>query len=115
MNLGNGKTWLGAGAVLAAAGASLCCVLPLAVVILGFGSAAAAAQLELYRPYFLGLTAVLLGFAFYQAYKPVREECAPDKSCSVPANRRRQRVMVWIIAVLAIVLVMFPYYAGWLV
>ena len=106
------RIWLGAGTVLAAIGASLCCILPIAVVILGFGSAALASQLEPFRPFLVGLTVVLLGIAFYQAYKPKKTECAPGESCAVPEQQRRRKIVVWIIAVLALALVTFPYYAG---
>ena len=101
-----------AGAVLAAFGASLCCILPVAVAILGFGSAALGAKLEPFRPWFSGLTVVFLGFAFYQAYKPV--ECEPGEACAVPTSRRRRRMVLWIVAILAVALMAFPYYASWL-
>lgn len=103
---------LGAGAVLAAFGASLCCTLPIAVALLGVGSAALGAQLEPYRPWLAGLTFVFLGFAFYQAYKPV--ECEPGEACAIPASRRRHRIVLWIVALVALALMAFPYYASWL-
>ncbi len=106
------KTWLNVGTVLAAFGASLCCILPVAVAFLGVGSAALGAQLEPYRPYFLGLTVVFLGFAFFQAYKPVKSDCAPGEVCAVPASRRRQRLLLWSIAIAALALMTFPYYIG---
>lgn len=109
----NQKVWLSIGTVLAALGASVCCILPVAVVVLGVGSAALGAKLETFRPYFLGLTVVLLVTAFYQVYTPKSNECAPGESCAVPENRRRQRMVVWIIAVLALALVSFPYYVNW--
>ena len=96
------KLWFGLGTVLVALGASLCCILPVAVAVLGFGSAALGATLEPLRPYLMGLTILLLAVAFFQAYKPKQEECAPGESCAVPANRQRQRIAVWIIAVLAL-------------
>ncbi len=101
---------LGAGAVLAAFGASLCCILPVAVAVLGVGSAALAVKLELWRPWLAGLTVPLLGFAFYQAYKPI--DCAPGQACAVPASRRRSRIVLWIVAVVAVALMAFPYYAS---
>ncbi len=52
----NKKVLLGVGTVVAAVGASLCCIVPVAVVLLGVGSAALGAQLEPVRPFFLGLT-----------------------------------------------------------
>lgn len=104
--------FLNAGAVLAAVGASLCCILPVVVAVLGVGSAALGAQLELFRPWLGGLTVIFLGFAFYQAYKPV--ECEPGEVCAIPASRRRHRIVLWIVAAVAIALMAFPYYSSWL-
>lgn len=104
--------FLNTGAVLAAVGASLCCILPVAVAVLGVGSAALGAALEPYRPYFAGLTLLLLGFAFYRAYRPVK--CEPGETCAVPASLRRHRVVLWMVAVVAVALIAFPYYASWL-
>ena len=75
------------GAVLAAFGASLCCILPVGVAVIGVGSAALGAKLEPFRPYLLVLTVAILGYAFYRAYRP--EKCEPGQACAVPANRRR--------------------------
>lgn len=101
------------GAVLAAVAASICCILPVAVAVLGVGSAALGTQLEPFRPYLTGLTVTLLGVAFYHAYRP-RRECQPGETCAVPANRRRQRLLVWAIAVVSLVLLTFPYYVNWI-
>ncbi len=103
---------LSTGVALAAVGASLCCILPVAVALLGVGSAALGAKFEPFRPYLAGITVLLLGFAFYRAYKPV--ECAPGEACAVPASRRRSRIILWVVAILALVLMAFPYYASWL-
>ncbi len=103
---------VGAGAVAAAFGASLCCILPVAVAVLGVGSAALGAKLEPLRPWFAGLTLVLLGFAFHQAYRPV--DCAPGEACAVPASRKRLRRWLWIVTIVALALMAFPYYASWL-
>lgn len=104
--------FVGAGAVLAAVGASLCCILPVAVAVLGVGSAALGAALEPFRPYFAGLTVLLLGFAFYRAYRQVA--CEPGEACAVPVSRRRHRAVLWIVALVAVALMAFPYYASWL-
>ena len=106
------NVFLGTGVVLAALGASLCCILPVAVAVLGVGSAALGARFEPLRPWLAGVTVLLLGFAFYQAYRPV--DCAPGTACAIPASRRRGRIILWIVAVLAIALMAFPYYASWL-
>ncbi len=110
MSTTTGSGWLGVGALLAAAGASVCCVLPVVVAFAGVGSAAFGAMFEPYRPYMIGATVLLLGFAFYRAYRPQQAECAPGESCAVPENRRRQRLLLWIVAVVAVLLLTFPYY-----
>lgn len=97
-------------AVLAAGVASACCIGPVAFVLLGAGAfGASLSALEPYRPVLLGLTAVLLGGAFYIAYRPV-SDC---ETCS-PASRTRTRVAVWFAAALTVVLVTFQYYVDYL-
>lgn len=97
-------------AVLAGAAASACCIGPVAFVVLGVGAfGASLSALEPYRPVLLGLTAVLLGGAFYVAYRP-----ASDCDACSPSSRRRTRIAVWIAAALTAALVTFPYYVGYL-
>lgn len=106
--------WLTAGTVVAAATASLCCILPIAVVVLGVGSAALGAAFEPLRPYFTAATITLLALGFYYSYRP-QPPCGPDEACRVAEKRGRQRRILWIIAVVALLLVTFPYYVGWLI
>jgi mercuric ion transport protein len=106
--------WLPLAGVLAAAGASLCCVLPLAAALLGVGSAALGAQLEPWRPYLIGLTALLLGFAFRQAYRPAKADCGSGESCARPESGRPRRALLWVVAAVALLLVGFPYYVEWI-
>jgi mercuric ion transport protein len=97
-------------AVLAAGVASACCIGPVAFVLLGAGAAGASlSALEPYRPVLLGLTAVLLGGAFYVAYRPT-SDC---DACS-PSSRTRTRIAVWIAAALVTAFVTFPYYVEYL-
>ena len=97
---------------MAAAGASVCCVLPVVVAFAGVGSAAMGAMFEPYRPYLIGVTVLLLGFAFYPSYRPEDTDCAPGEACAVPRNRSRQRLLLWIVAAAALLLLTFPYYIG---
>lgn len=85
--------------VLAALGATACCVLPLVLVTLGLGGAwmASLRSLEAYQPLFAAVTIACLGYAFYALYiQPKR--CAPGEVCASPAVLRRQRIVFWLVA-----------------
>lgn len=74
-----------------------------AVTALGAGSSYLAWIYPL-RPYLWGLSFLMVGISFYQAYKPVKSSCS---SCSDDTQTRllRSKGFTWIVAVL--VLVMF--------
>ena len=94
--------------ILSALAASLCCLLPVAVAVLGVGSAALGAWLAPFRPALIVLTVGLFGFAFYEAYRP--RKCDPGMS----ARRRRSRLLLWAVATIALSLITFPYYSRWI-
>lgn len=108
----SGSGSLIAGSV-AAVVASICCVGPLVLLALGVGGAWVAnlTALEPYRPIFVGVALVFLGLAFRQLYL-VPAACAPGQSCVVPANRKRQRLMFWFVALPVLLLLSFPWYAS---
>lgn len=103
------STTLAAG--LAAIGASLCCVGPLVLLALGIGGTwiSYLAALEPYRPIFIGITLVFLFFAFRKLYL-IPRQCAPGDSCALPTTLRNQRIIFWLVTVLLIALLTFPYY-----
>ena len=106
---------LGLGALLPAAGVFaswLCCLLPVSLGLAGAGVSAVGARIEPFRPYFVGATFVLLAFAFYQAYRPVRESCADGRVCARPGGRRVQRIALWIFTLVALLLMAAPYWMG---
>ncbi|VAW79760.1 hypothetical protein MNBD_GAMMA15-889, partial [hydrothermal vent metagenome] len=37
-------------------------------------------------------------------------QCAPGDACAVPTTRRNQRIIFWLVSVLLIALLTFPYY-----
>jgi mercuric ion transport protein len=82
----------------AAIGASACCAGPLLLVVLGVGGAwgSRLVALEVYQP--------------YRLYRKA-EACAPGEVCAVPAVRQRQRVIFWVVALVAAALMAFPLYA----
>lgn len=98
---------------VAALVASVCCLGPLVLILLGIGGAWVAnlTALEPYRPIFVGAALVFLGLAFRKLYlEPAA--CAPGEACAVPASRRRQRLLFWLVAIPALVLLTFPWYAS---
>ena len=87
----NPSTWGIAGAFIAGLGAAACCLGPLVLLALGVGGAGASSLkvLDPYRPIFIVIAVVLLGFAFYRAYRtPAAAACEADGSCAVPRAAR---------------------------
>lgn len=95
-------------AALGSAGlASICCIGPLVLAGLGAGSLGVAAELTRYRPQFLGLTGVILAFAFYFVYRKRSAVCA-DGSCELRSGSRNIKAGLWVITVLAAGMAAFP-------
>jgi mercuric ion transport protein len=107
----SGNGFLIAG-VLSAIGASICCVGPLVLLALGVSGAwiGSLAAFEPYRPIFIGLTLLFLGFTFYRLYL-VRADCSPGSACENPRTLKRQRLGFWIVAVLVLGLIALPWFA----
>lgn len=61
-----------------------------------------------YRPYFIVLTLISLGTAFYFTYRP-QKDCAPDDACAIPKVRRVQRMGFWVVTAVVLILLVFPY------
>lgn len=100
------------GAIVAAVGASVCCVGPLVLVGLGIGGAwvGTLTAFEPFRPYLIGLTAIFLGYAFYKVYsKPKPEECAPGAYCANPRADRINKISLWVVTLLIAGLLAIPY------
>ncbi len=103
------------GGIGAAAVASACCIGPVAFSLMGAGAlGAAAVRLEPYRPWFMAFTLMLLGLAFYGAYRPLSADGCEDAVCT-PQSRRGAKVLAWLAALIAALLIAFPHYIGWFV
>lgn len=103
---GNGTLIAG---VLAAIGASVCCVGPLVLLTLGISGAwiGNLTAMEPYRPFFIGLTLLFLGLSFRKLYL-VPQVCVPETPCADPLTIKRQRLIFWIVAVLLLGLLAVP-------
>ncbi|MDH4559553.1 mercuric transporter MerT family protein [Pseudomonas sp. BN411] len=73
--------------------ASMCCIGPAALLALGLGGAAWTVRVEFvvpYRPLFVGVAVLCLGFAFSRVYlvPPYAINWSPDAKCALTRNRR---------------------------
>jgi mercuric ion transport protein len=97
--------------ILAAIGASLCCVAPLVLLALGIGGAwiGNLTAFEPYRPLFIVLTLLFLVLAFRKLYL-VPQVCAPGAECTDPQTTKRQRLVFWLITILLLALLSVPWF-----
>ena len=110
MNKKNNKL-AGAG-VLSAIAASLCCITPVLALISGAsGVAATFSWMEPARPYLIGITVLVLGFAWYQKLKP---RTAEEIQCDCEEDEKKPfmqtKTFLGIVTVFAFLMIVFPYY-----
>ena len=122
------------GTLLSAVMASSCCWLPLVLLAEGVSGAGIASTLEAYRPIFIVVTFGFLAAAFYFTYRPrlptvsqaaaggaddccAKQPAAAEDCCATPGKRRftmmaMNKVMLWVVTVLAVTFLFFPKYVG---
>lgn len=97
--------------LLTAITASLCCIIPVLALIAGTsGIASTFSWIEPFRPYLIGLTVLVLGFAWYQKLKSQKGidcECETDEK----PKFIQSKTFLGIVTVFAIVMLAFPYYS----
>jgi copper chaperone CopZ len=105
--------------LLTAIAASLCCMTPVLALIAGTsGIASTFSWIEPFRPYLIGLTILVLGFAWYQKLKPQKEidcECETDDLPAGKAGKTKfiqSKTFLGIVTAFAILMLAFPYYSG---
>jgi copper chaperone CopZ len=108
----NSNKFAGAG-VLTAVAASLCCITPVLALISGAsGAASAFSWMEPIRPYLIGITILVLGFAWVQKLKP---RTAEEIQCDCEENEKKPfmqtKTFLGIVTVFATLMVAFPYYS----
>jgi Copper chaperone len=101
---------IGAG-LLTAITASLCCITPVLALIAGTsGIASTFSWIDPFRPYLIGLTILVLGFAWHQILKPQKEidcECDTDEK----PKFIHSKTFLGIVTAFAIIMLAFPYYS----
>ncbi|MBB3140306.1 mercuric ion transporter MerT [Halomonas organivorans] len=95
---------------LAALLASACCLGPLVLITLGVSGAwiGNLTALEPYRPLFIGVALVALFFSWRRIFRPA-ERCRPDEVCAVPRARVAYKGIFWMVSVLVLIALVFPY------
>lgn len=105
------STKLIGGGVIASLMASLCCITPVMALVAGTSSLASSfAWLEPYRPYFIGLTVVLLGYAWYQKIKQQKQMSCNCETETKP-DFMQTKSFLSMVTVLALLMLAFPNYA----
>ena len=101
-------------ATVAAIGASVCCVVPLMLAVMGISGAwiANLTALDPWRPWFSAATLVCLASAFWMLYGPA-SRCRAEGECVDPRVLRRRRAWLWFATALIALLLLFPHYVGW--
>ncbi len=104
------NTLIGA-SLITAVTASLCCITPVLALIAGSsGLASTFSWLEPFRPYLIGLTVLVLGFAWYQKLKPNKEI---DCHCETDSKPKfiQSKTFLGTVTIFVGLMLAFPYYA----
>ena len=103
-------------AIVAGLGASACCIGPLLLLSLGIGGAWVGnlTAMEPYSGYFTVITLIILGVVFYKLYI-APQKCEDGSICANPKVLKNQRIMFWIVSIILIVMMSFPYYAEYII
>ena len=98
--------------ILTAIGASLCCITPVLALISGAsGAAATFSWMEPLRPYLIGITVLVLSFAWYQKLKLKKEidcDCETDEKPSF----MQSTLFLVLITVFSALMLAFPYHSS---
>ncbi len=89
------------GGLVAALLSTVCCIVPLILLLLGIGGSWVAnlTALEPYKPYFIVGAVVLLAFAYWQIFLQ-KQACEEGKICAVPENKRKYKIIFWIATII---------------
>jgi copper chaperone CopZ len=102
--------------ILTAISASLCCITPVLALIAGTsGVASTFSWIEPFRPCFIGLTVLVLGFAWYQKLIPkvFGTEKQADCECDTDTKPKfiQSKLFLGLVTVFAALMLTFPHYA----
>jgi mercuric ion transport protein len=100
------------GGALSALGAAVCCLGPLVLVSIGVTGAwiGNLGALTPYRWIFITAALAFMGLAWHRIYRQApAAACEPGAACALPQASRAQRVAFWLIAMLVLAAIGYPY------
>lgn len=108
----NKSSWLIGGGILAAITASLCCIGPLILTIIGVSGAAVLTKFDVLRVPMIIIVIVLFGVAGFYLFRK-KEVCEPGSICANPKKYKRMVTLYWVGLVFAILGISSPYWVVW--
>lgn len=104
---------LATGGIIAALGASSCCVVPLLLFTLGVSGAwiSNLTALAPHQPLFVAAAISCLAVGFVRIYRRPKGPCAEGTVCTRSSSSHLAEVGLWVAAVLVALAVAFPYLA----
>ena len=99
--------------IVAAIIASVCCIGPLILTILGISGAAVLARFDVIRIPMIILVLILFGVAGFTLYRK-RNSCEPGSICADPKKYRKMVVFYWLGLVVAVLGITSPQWVAWL-
>jgi copper chaperone CopZ len=105
----NNRNWVAG--IFAAIGASICCITPVLALLGGAsGLATSFSWIEPYRLYFISVTILIFGYAWYQKLKPQKQV---DCNCETDNKKSlwQTKLFLGIVTIVAGCIIAFPYYA----
>lgn len=112
-NFENKTGWFIGSGIVGAFIASLCCVGPLILTVLGVSGAAVLSKFEVIRLPMILVVVTLFGFAGIVLYRK-RKNCEPDSICADPKKFRKMVIFYWIGLAIAILGITSPQWVAWL-
>lgn len=103
--------WFATGGATGAIFASICCIAPLALLMLGVSGAwiGHLTALEPYKPVFAGGALLFIGLGFWQVYGSPRAACRDASACAHPRALPITKTVLW----LSVLLVGLSLTIGW--
>jgi len=97
--------------IVAGITASACCIGPFVLLTLGVSGSWIShfSALEPLRPVFIGITAIFLGLTFRKLYL-VPQSCDVNAPCANTRYLRKQRIIFWVVTLVVIAIITFPWY-----